>query len=107
MAASLSQWLTDTKDAAELMAVNLERLREAPGDFVMRVKLHTSSVEDAAELAIEEAIQRAEEQAERDAMWGGSGGHVEDARTALPTPLTPPSSNTGGKVHKGGKRSGG
>jgi len=107
MAASLGQWLTDTKDAAELMAVNLERLREAPGDFVMRVKLHTSSVEEAAELAIEEAIQRAEEQADRYGMLGGPGGQVEDARTALPASLTPPSSNTGGKVHKGGKRSGG
>ena len=106
MAASMGQWLIDTKDAAELMAVNLERLREAPGDFVMRVRLHTSSVEDAAELAIEEAIQRAEEEADLDMRLARPAVLVGDARTGLAGRLTPPSSNTGGKVHKGGKRSG-
>lgn len=105
MAASMSQWLSDTKEAADLMADNLERLRGAPGDMVMRVRLHTSAIEDAAEEAIEQAISRAE-QDEFDGVWGRGGAPRSRGSAAPQKPLTPPSSNTGGKVHGGGKKPG-
>lgn len=103
MAASMGQWLIDTKDAAEVMAENLERLRGSPGDLLMKVRLHTASVEDMAQLAMDEAAERFERE-------GGAGGAALLAGTAGGTsraskkPLTPPSSNTGGKVHTGGKK---
>lgn len=119
MAAALGQWLNDTKDAAGLMAENLERLRGAPGDLMMKVRLHTGSVEDIAEMAIEDAIRRAEDletlnerAAEQTrARPGGDplAGRVRaSAAAAQPSsqPLTPPSSNTGGKVHKRGQKGG-
>ena len=137
MAASMSQWLSDTKDAADLMAQNLERLRESPGELVMRVKLHTSAVEDAADLmaenlerlrgspgdlvmrvklhtsavedAAEEAIEQAISRAEKvdfDSTPGARRLLARDARAGARKPLTPPSSNTGGKVHVGGKKPG-
>lgn len=105
MAASMSQWLSDTKEAADLMADNLERLRGAPGDMVMRVRLHTSAIEDAAEDAIEQAISRAE-QVEFEGEPGARRRLARDARAGALKPLTPPSSNTGGKVHGGGKKPG-
>ena len=105
MAASMSQWLSDTKEAADLMADNLERLRGAPGDMVMRVRLHTSSIEDAAEAAIEQAISRAE-QVEFEWEPGARRRLARDARAGALEPLTPPSSNTGGKVHGRGKKPG-
>lgn len=91
MAASLSQWLVDTQQAADLMADNIERLRASPGDVVARVRLHTASLEDFAEQAIEDAMNRADEME----FQGGKGRGrtlARDARAA-----TPPSSNTGGK----------
>ena len=98
MAASMGQWLVDTKEAAEVMADNLERLRGSPGDLLMKVKLHTAAIEDFAELAIEEAQLRFD-----DEKVGSPGGRkAKPARLA--NPLTPPSSNTGGKVHTGGKK---
>lgn len=87
------------------MADNLERLRGAPGDMVMRVRLHTSAIEDAAEDAIEQAISRAE-QVEFEGEPGARRRLARDARAGALKPLTPPSSNTGGKVHGGGKKPG-
>lgn len=98
MAAALGNWLNDTKDAAQLMAENLERLRGAPGDLMMKVRLHTGSVEDMAEMAIQDAIQRAEDLEERAGRPAGVG--PLDTRRTAAEPLTPPSSNTGGKVPK-------
>lgn len=101
MAASLSQWLVDTQQAAEMMAENFERLRAAPGDVVTRVKLYTASLEDFAEEAIQNAMDRAE-RAEFDApggvpLAGKSGRGVR----------RPPSGNTGGKgLNLGGGKSG-
>lgn len=100
MAASLAQWLVDTQQAAELMAENIERLRASPGDVVMRVKLHTASLEDFAEQAIEDAMARADQievGVPGGAHLGGMSGH--SGRKKAPTP---PSSNTGGKGTKQG-----
>jgi len=104
MAAALGQWLNDTKEAARLMAENLERLRGAPGDLMMKVRLHTGSVEDMAEMAIQDAIQRAEDMEERAGRPTGVG--APHTRRAVAEPLTPPSSNTGGKVPKRAKKAG-
>lgn len=94
MAASMSQWLLDTQQAAELMAENFERLRAGPGDVVARVKLHMGALEDFAEQAIEDAMARAD-QLEFEVGKGGRRRLARDARTP-----TPPSSNTGGKGTK-------
>lgn len=102
--ASVSQWLMDTREAASLMADNLERLREAPGELMARVKLHISAVEDAAQMAIDDAISRAE-QDEFEGRPRGRKGLASDAPKGPAKPLTPPSSNTGGKVHGSGKKS--
>lgn len=104
MAASMSQWLMDTRQAADLMAENLERLRESPGELVARVKLHISGVEDAAQMVIDEAISRAE-QDDFEGKPRGLKGLASDAPKGPAKPLTPPSSNTGGKVHSSGKKS--
>lgn len=97
MGSTIAQWLNDTREAAQLMAENLERLRGAPGDLMMKVRLHTGTVEDMAEMAIQEAIQRQEQLEHGDAGWPASA-LARDARRPAAHPLTPPSSNTGGKV---------
>lgn len=102
MGSTIAQWLNDTREAAQLMAENLERLRGAPGDLMMKVRLHTGTVEDMAELAIEDAIRRAEELELRDALTAGV--RPSDARQPSADPLTPPSSNTGGKVQRRQKK---
>lgn len=104
MGATVSHWLTDTREAASLMTDNLERLREAPGELMARVKLHISAVEDAAQMAIDDAISRAEQDEFEDRPRGRKG-LASDAPKGPAKPLTPPSSNTGGKVHSSGKKS--
>lgn len=99
MAASLSQWLVDTQQAAELMAQNIERLRASPGDVVARVKLHIASLEDMAEQAIEDAMQRADQ-----VQYSVPPATKSAARGRRDAGQIPPSSNTGGKGPKQGGR---
>lgn len=99
MAASMSQWLLDTQQAAELMADNIERLRSSPGDVVARVKLHTASLEDFAEQAIEDAMARADDWDVEERLRRGGAPRSRGSAAAQKLP-SPPSSNTGGKGTK-------
>jgi hypothetical protein len=81
------------------MAENVQRLRAAPGDLIARVGLHIMGIEEAAEIALEQAQQRAENE------FGGAGGGPLAGSPATPkSTLTPPSSNTGGKVPRTPKK---
>lgn len=101
MASTIADWLKDTQDAAQLMAENIERLRESPGQMVMKVRLHAAAIEDAAEIAVTEAMNRGEEADFLGRAKAGGEGTPSGRGTAGHSPkkgLTPPSSNTGGKV---------
>lgn len=98
LSSAIAEWLVDTQEAADMMAKKIIELRKAPNQFVTKVRLHTEAVEDAAEAALEAAMRQAE--------VGGEGGDPGLPRRPPRPHLTPPSSNTGGKVRAGTKKPG-
>lgn len=93
----MGDWLGDTLDAAEFMAVNMEKARSAPR--LVAQELHAYSLGLADEMG--EVLKKIRGQ--------GAGDRAGDALAAPLRPPTPnpPSSNTGGKVPKGKHKSSG
>lgn len=93
----MGDWLGDTLDAAEFMAVNMERARSAPR--LVAQELHAYSLGLADEMG----------QVLKNIRGKGAKDRAGDALAAPLRHLTPspPSSNTGGKVPKGKHKSGG
>lgn len=104
---AIAEWLTDTHEAAELMAAMLERARQSPKQ-VMR-EMHAYALGLADETG--ELIRNASSKGRVDragAIEAAAAGTVAAVRAArVPSP---PSCNTGGKVpskrpSRGGKSS--
>lgn len=93
----MGEWLGDTLDAAEFMAVNMERARAAPR--LVAQELHAYALGMTDEMG--DLLKNMREKGAKD--------RVGDALAAPLRHLTPspPSSNTGGKVPKGKAKSGG
>ncbi len=97
LSSAIAEWLVDTQEAADMMAKKIIELRRSPNEFVTKVRLHTEAVEDAAEAALEAAMRDAEGDDRRALARDARGGRQH---------LTPPSSNTGGKVRAGSSKPG-
>ena len=93
----MGDWLGDTLDAAEFMAVNMEKARSAPR--LVAQELHAYSLGLADEMG--QVLKNIREK--------GSEGRGQDAPADGLRRLTPspPSSNTGGKVPKRSGKTGG
>jgi len=92
---AMGEWLGDTLDAAQYLAETLEKARAAPK--LVAQQLHAYALGLTDETGALMARMRE----------GGSGavpGHAQQGPERLPHPLTPPSSNTGGKVPKNAKK---
>ncbi len=98
---AMGEWLGDTIEAAEFMATKMEQARSAPKVVMREMHAYAMGLADETGSLMESLREKGrQERQER---------RVEAAQRALPgvpeKPLTPPSSNTGGKVLKGGKKS--
>ena len=92
---AMGDWLGDTLDAALYLAEMLERARAAPK--IVAQELHSYALGMTDETG--NLLKRMRE--------GGLGAVQRDAQQPTarsPDPLTPPSSNTGGKVPSKGKK---
>lgn len=87
----MGDWLLDTASSAQSMAEQLDQLKGASRLTVREVEALTSSVQEATQRTLDKAREGARRAPVRPAQRGAAG-----ARLAL----TPPSSNTGGKVVK-------
>lgn len=88
---AMGDWLGDTIDAAEFMAVNMEKARSAPR--LVAQELHAYSLGLADEMG--EVIKKL--RLEKGTEDRAKGASAHSLRHPAPTP---PSSNTGGKVPK-------
>lgn len=86
---AMGDWLGDTLDAAEYLADTLEKARATPK--LVAQQLHSYALGLTDETG--HLLQRM-----REGGSGDRGGLARDARAGRTDPLTPPSSNTGGKV---------
>jgi hypothetical protein len=98
---AMAEWLSDTVEAAELMASTLERARAAPK--IVTAELHAmilGMADQTKELADKYAKFKGSLAGGPD---GGGGKRSATAAAGPPAPV-PPSCNTGGKVPEQGKR---
>jgi len=92
---AIAEWLSDTVDAAELMASTMERARAAPK--IVTAELHAMMLGMA---------DQTKELADKYAKFKGPMGADQEGQAALPLAsggsdaTNPPSCNTGGKVPK-------
>lgn len=98
---AMGEWMTDTVEAAELMASTMERARAAP-------KLVTAELHAMMLGMTDQTKELADKYAKfKGAMAGGpadgDGKRSAAAAAGHPAPV-PPSCNTGGKVPEKGKR---
>ena len=86
---AMGEWLGDTLDAAEYLAETLEKARAAPKLVAQQLHAYALGLTDETGVLLARM---------REGGKAASGGHAQRVPESSPDPLTPPSSNTGGKV---------
>lgn len=86
---SMGEWLGDTVEAADFMAAKMEQARAAPKLVMQEMHAYALGMADETGALLAKIRE------------GGRGGGAAGKRSAAaPAPLSPPVSNTGGKVPK-------
>lgn len=94
---AMGEWLADTMDAASAMTSMLEKARAAPKLAAREIHSYALGLTDLTSELLEQ-VKRGR---------GAAGGDMRtQAATDARRPLTPPVSNTGGKVLKKPKKGG-
>jgi hypothetical protein len=99
---AMAEWLSDTVEAAEFMAATMEKARAAPKVVMREMHAYALGLVDETGDLIRQISRKGElERAKANAVARkrSAGGGV-----GLSEPLTPPVSNTGGKVPEKGKK---
>ena len=110
---AMGEWLSDTLEGVEYMADLLVKARTAPKLAVRELHAYATGLTDLTSELIEDLKARSSSRGDRAASPGAArtrrgpagGGAVAAARKSSET-LTPPVSNTGGKVPEKGKKRG-
>jgi hypothetical protein len=102
---AMGNWLHDTHDAAEFVANSMEKARSAPKLVARELHAYAMSLTEETSSLLQVVSERAaaSQEAEKTARRGPASGEGPGGFA----PLTPPSSNTGGKVPKHPKKTGG
>ena len=91
---TIAEWLHDTLPAALSATEQMRQIRSSASVGLARVE----AMVEASQLLTSDALDRA-----KGAGAGGGAVRLRDGATPGAAPLTPPSSNTGGKVGKSSK----
>jgi hypothetical protein len=92
---AMGEWLRDTLDAAEYLAQMLEKARAAPKIVAQELHAYALGISDETGTLLKRI---------REGGLESASGHAQRAPERSADPLTPPSSNTGGKVPGKGKK---
>lgn len=100
---AMAEWLGDTVEAAEFMAATMEKARAAPKVVMREMHAYALGLADETgemirQISRKGELERAQASAVARKRSAGGGDGLRD-------PLTPPLSNTGGKVPEKGKKS--
>lgn len=91
----MGEWLGDTLEAAEYLAQTLENARAAPKLVAQQLHAYAMGLTDETGALLARM---------REGGPGAGVGHAQRDTDAPADPLTPPSSNTGGKVLENTKK---
>lgn len=86
---AMGEWLGDTLDAAVYLAEMLEKARAAPKLVAQELHSYALGLSDETGTLLKRM---------REGGLGGAVAHAQRGHKRSPDTLTPPSSNTGGKV---------
>ena len=92
---AMGDWLGDTLDAALYLAEMMEKARAAPKIVAQELHAYALGISDETGSLLKRL---------REGDSGGAAVHAQRAPKRPLDPLTPPSSNTGGKVPQKGKK---
>jgi NTP pyrophosphatase (non-canonical NTP hydrolase) len=107
---AMGEWLADTIDAAEFMASKMEQARATPKLVARELHSYALGLTDMTTELLDKMKKPKVTQIDgkRSAAVGETlGDFADDLKKRANAPLTPPSSNTGGKVPKNPKKTGG
>jgi hypothetical protein len=93
---AMGEWLGDTLDAAEYLADTLEKARAAPRQVAQQLHAYALGLTDETTSLLQKMREGR----------GAPSSHAQHGSAGSSDPLTPPSSNTGGKVPKNRQSSG-
>lgn len=99
---AMGEWLADTLEAAQFMADKMEQARTAPKLVARELHSYALGLTDMTQDLLETVRKRPASAGER-----ATQEPSQAAPGASSGPLTPPSSNTGGKVPVKGKKKAG
>lgn len=94
---AMGEWLADTGDAVESMTALLADARRSPINVARQLHAYAHGVTDLTSGLLDELRAKARKGG-TSAAPGEAGARTSAARRAPKKPLTPPVSNTGGKV---------
>jgi hypothetical protein len=99
----MSEWLEGTQEGLDPMIEILERNKKAPLQAVRMLQQYSSTLDNATR----ELFDQVARMDETNETLAAAADGARLARQAVKTRITPPSSNTGGKLPKNTKSSGG
>ncbi len=100
---AMGDWLSDTLEGVQTMQKLLSKARQAPKQAVRELNAYALGLADLSQELLDQVMNKGGKVDAGSAEALRSGGTAEPASDPQ-TPLTPPSSNTGGKVTKGKKK---
>lgn len=98
---AMGEWLADTVEAAQMMALTMERARAAPKVVIQELQAYSLGMSEELSGIMDKLRRKGE--ADRAAAAGEREAQRADGVAVLAAVAIPPSCNTGGKVPKRGK----
>lgn len=102
---AMAEWLSDTVEAAEVMASTMERARAAPKIVMREMHAYALGLADETGELMRQITRKGEIERSRQATAVARKRSAGDGSGLPREPGTPPVSNTGGKVPEKGKKS--
>jgi hypothetical protein len=97
---AMGDWLSDTLEGVQTMQKLLSKARQAPKQAVRELNAYALGLADLSQELLDQVMKKGDAGSAVTLLRSASADPASDPQT----PLTPPSSNTGGKVTKGKKK---
>lgn len=97
---AMAEWLNDTVEAAEFMAATMEKARAAPKVVMREMHAYALGLADETGELMRQIARKGEIERSRQATAVARKRSAGDSSGLPSAPLSPPLSNTGGKVPK-------
>jgi hypothetical protein len=99
----MGDWLEETQEGLDPMIEILERHKKAPLKAIRTLQAYAGTLQDSTADLFDRVSKLDQDEGQLSALAADVPGIVKEFQKRLKSTLTPPSSNTGGKVPKKGQ----